>query len=322
MLRLADRHHDRALVRRRRDPREQRAQALERIRGQEIETRIHGRGGRSEARDYSGAGSRGGILVGLANLVAFAALAAVVAYWGWRWFGPSPVHIPSAPVTDLATAFAVSPPFGAASGNAGATTPAAPSMLGGDTRLLGVLSEPDGRGRALFRFADGSARLVAAGDALSANATLVAVRPDGVTIRDAGGERSIALRAQPPAAPTTRRAAISAACALPPGFKGPVVRLAAELVQGLIAQPEALRSLADAQGNALVIRDESGLAAMLGMKKGDRVLQANGIALRAPEDVIVAVLRPLAASQPVRLVGMRDNASREMVILNASVCPG
>ena len=218
-------------------------------------------------------------------------------------------------------AFAVSPPFGAASGSAVAT-PAAPSVLGGDTRLLGVLSEPDGKGRALFRFPDGSARLVAAGDALSTNATLVAVRPDGVTIRDAGGERSIALRAQPAAAPAARRAATSAACTLPPGFKGPVVRLAAELVQGLIAQPEALRSIADAQGNALVVRDESGFAAMLGLKKGDRVVQANGIALRAPEDVVVAVLRPLAASQPVRLVGTRDNASREMMILNASVCPG
>lgn len=309
-------------MRRRRDPREQRTQALERIRGQEIETRIHGRGGRSEARDYSGAVARGGILVGVANLVAFAALAAVLAYWGWRWFGPAPVHVPRAPIGDLATAFAVSPPFGAATGSAIAT-PGAPAVLAGDTRLLGVLSEPDGKGRALFRLADGSARLVAAGDALSANATLVAVRPDGVTIRDAGGERSIALRAQPPsAAPIARRAVSPAACTLPPGFKGPVVRLAAELVQGLIAQPEALRSIADAQGNALVVRDESGFAAMLGLKKGDRVVQANGIALRAPEDVVVAVLRPLAASQPVRLVGTRDNASREMMILNASVCPG
>jgi hypothetical protein len=80
--------------------------------------------------------------------------------------------------------------------------------------------------------------------------------------------------------------------------------------------------MAEGQGNALVIRDESGFAALLGMKKGDRVAQANGIALRAPEDVIVAVLRPLAASQPVRLVGVRGNETREMMILNASMCPG
>ena len=71
-----------------------------------------------------------------------------------------------------------------------------------------------------------------------------------------------------------------------------------------------------------MIRDEAGFAAMLGMKKGDRVAQANGIALRAPDDVIVAVLRPLAASQPVRLIGSRGNEARELIILNAGACPG
>jgi hypothetical protein len=249
-------------------------------------------------------------------------LASVLAYWSWRWFGPAPVHIPVAPVQDVAATLAASPPFGAPPSN-GAPAVAAPTQLAGDTRLLGVLSEPGGRGRALFRLADGSAKLVAAGEALSADAQLVAVRPDGVTIRDAGGERSIVLRGQPAAAaPAARRAAAQAACAIPPGFKGPVVRLAGELVQGLIAQPDALRAMAEGQGNALVIRDESGFAALLGMKKGDRVAQANGIALRAPEDVIVAVLRPLAASQPVRLVGVRGNETREMMILNASMCPG
>jgi hypothetical protein len=262
------------------------------------------------------------IAVAFANLIAFAALAAVLAYWGWRWFGPAPIHIPPAPVNDPAAAFAVSPPFGASSGASEPT--AAPTVLTGDTRLLGVLSEPDGKGRALFRFADGSARLVAAGEPLSPGTTLVAVRPDGVTIRDAGGERAIALRAQAVASALgAKRAAVaSAACALPAGYKGPVVKLNAELVQGLISQPESLRAIADARDGALVIRDEAGFAAMLGMKKGDRVAQANGIALRAPDDVIVAVLRPLAASQPVRLVGSRGSEPRELMLLNASVCPG
>ena len=260
--------------------------------------------------------------VAFANLLAFAALAAVLAVWGWRWFGPAPIHIPPAPVNDPAAVLAVSPPFGASS--RASESPAAPTVLTGDTRLLGVLSEPDGRGRALFRFADGSARLVAAGEVLSSGTTLVAVRPDGVTIRDAGGERAIALRAQPGAvAQGTKRAGPgAAACALPAGYKGPVVRLNAELLQGLIAQPQSLRAIAEAQDGALVIRDEAGFAAMLGMKKGDRVTQANGIALRAPEDVIVAVLRPLAASQAVRLSGSRGSEARELMILNASVCPG
>ena len=258
----------------------------------------------------------------LANLVAFAALAAVLAYWGWRWFGPAPVHIPAAPVVDPLAVFAVSPPFGTGGGTAEPT--AAPSVLAGDTRLLGVLSEAEGRGRALFRFSDGSARLVSAGEALPSGATLVSVRPDGVTIRDAGGERSIALRAQAPAStPASARAAAAmtpAACMLPAGYKGPVVRLNAELVQGLISQPESLRPIVDTSDGALVIREEAGFATMLGMRKGDRIAQANGIALRSPDDVIVAVLRPLAASQPVRLVGTRGSEPREIVLLNASVC--
>ena len=270
----------------------------------------------------TGASTLSRIAVAFANLLAFAALAAVLAFWGWRWFGPAPIHIPPAPVSDPAAVLAVSPPFGASS--RATESPVPPTVLAGDTRLLGVLSEPDGRGRALFRFADGSARLVAAGESLSSGTTLVAVRPDGVTIRDAGGERAIALRAQPGAlAQGTKRAgAGSAACALPAGYKGPVVKLNAELLQGLIAQPQSLRAIADAQDGALVIRDEAGFAAMLGMKKGDRVTQANGIALRAPDDVIVAVLRPLAASQPVRLIGSRGSEVRELMILNASVCPG
>jgi len=259
----------------------------------------------------------------LANLAAFAALVAVVAYWGWRWFGPAPVRLPPPPEVTPSTVFALSPPFGA--GTAAPEPSAAPTVLVGDTRLLGVLSEPDGRGRALFRFGDGSARLVAAGDALPSGATLVAVRPDGVTIRDAGGERAIALRAQPVVAPVTPSRATApgspAACALPAGYRGPVVRLNAELVQGLIAQPETLRATADAADGALVIRDEGGFAALLGLKKGDRIAQANGIALRSPDDVVVAVLRPLAASQPVRLAGSRGSEPRELVLLNASVCP-
>ena len=263
------------------------------------------------------------IIVTLANLLAFAAVAAVFAYWGWRWFGPAAVHIPPASIADPAAAFAVSPPFG--SGSVAAETPPVPTAVAGDTRLLGVLAEPDGKGRALFRFADGSARLIGAGEALPSGATLLAVRPDGVTIRDSSGERAIALRGQPPLRSSVAKGATratSAACALPPGYKGPVIKLNAELVQGLMAQPESLRAIAEARDGALVIRDEAGFAAMLGMKKGDRVAQANGIALRAPDDVIIAVLRPLAASQPVRLTGSRGNEARELVILNAGACPG
>jgi hypothetical protein len=262
-------------------------------------------------------------LVIAANLAALAVLAAVLAHWGWRWLGPAPYVAAPPPMPDAAATFAVSPPFGAP----GAATPV-PSVApapAADGRLMGVFAERDGGGHALFRMPDGSARLVAAGAALSQEATLVAVYPDRVTVRDARGERAIALRAASDAQrgtsgkPAPQRIA-NAACGVPASYKGPVVRINAELVQGLMAQPESLRRIADARDGALVVREASGFAALLGMKEGDRVTQANGIALRAPEDVIVAVLRPLAASQTVRVVGSRGAEPREVYIVNAGAC--
>lgn len=263
-------------------------------------------------------------LVTLANLAAFAVFAAVVAHWGWRWFGPAPVVVLPGPAPDPAPTFAVSPPFGAAA-------PVAPqrgspvAVPADDGRLMGVFAEPGGRGHALFRMPDGSARLVAPGDALNAQTTVVAIGPTGVRVRDGGGERTIALSAATQARGASRTApagrAPSPGCAIPASYKGPVVRLNAELVQGLMAQPESLRAIAEARDGGLVVREEAGFAALVGMKKGDRVTQANGIALRAPEDVIVAVLRPLAASQLVRLVGSRGGEPRELYLVNAGACP-
>ena len=71
----------------------------------------------------------------------------------------------------------------------------------------------------------------------------------------------------------------------------------------------------------MTVRDDSGFSAMLAMKKGDRIEQANGIALRAPDDIVTAVLRPLTAGQAVRLVGSRGGAPREWLLLNAGTCP-
>jgi len=59
---------------------------------------------------------------------------------------------------------------------------------------------------------------------------------------------------------------------------------------------------------------------MLGLKRGDRVQQANGIALTTPDDVSSAVLKPLVASQAVRLTGTRDGQPRELLLLNAGAC--
>ncbi len=156
----------------------------------------------------------------------------------------------------------------------------------------------------------------------------MAVRPDGITVRDAGGERRIALRGEPPPkapAPAPKAAAATLrnpACVPPANFKGTVLRLNAELFQGIIARPESWTALVVADRGALTVRDESGFVNMLAMKKGDRLEQANGVALAVPDDVIGAVLQPLAAQQPVRITGTRGGAVREWLLLNAGSCPG
>ena len=267
------------------------------------------------------------VVAAAATLAALAVFAIAAAWWGWRALGPSPVHIvPAAPADPAATILA--------SGllAAPAAAPSAPeptkddaTLAAGDTRLIGIFAERDGQGWALFRLPSGP-RLVAQGQDIAQGAKLVAVRPDGITIRDAGGERRVALRGEPapkaaPLAPVSARVPRSAACAPPAGFKGTVLRLNAELFQGIIAKPESWAALVVADQGALAVRDESGFVTMLAMKKGDRLLQANGVALSAPDDVVSAVLRPLAAQQPVRVMGTREGQPREWLLLNAGSCP-
>jgi hypothetical protein len=275
--------------------------------------------------NYSGAAIR--VAAGAAALAAAAVLAAVAAWWGWQALGPRPVHIVAAAPADPAAAIVASGLLSAPAANAPAPMPAKDdaSLASGDTRLIGIFAERDGRGWALFRLPSGP-RLVAQGQEIAQGATLVSVRPDGITVRDAGGERRIALRGEPAPKQATpaaagARVARSAACVPPAGFKGAVLRLNAELFQGIIAKPESWSALVTPEDGALSVRDDTGFVAMLAMKKGDRLVTANGVALRAPDDVVIAVLRPLAAQQAVRVQGLRDGQPREWLLLNAGSCP-
>ena len=63
-------------------------------------------------------------------------------------------------------------------------------------------------------------------------------------------------------------------------------------------------------------------AAMLGMKEGDRMAQANGIALNGIEDIQTAFVKPLMASQSVHVAGMRDGKPAAWLFVNAGACPG
>ncbi len=61
---------------------------------------------------------------------------------------------------------------------------------------------------------------------------------------------------------------------------------------------------------------------MLGMKPGDRMAQANGIALRGVADLQTAFVNPLVASQSVHVTGLRDGKPAAWLFVNAGACPG
>jgi hypothetical protein len=99
------------------------------------------------------------------------------------------------------------------------------------------------------------------------------------------------------------------------------VRLNTELLGGLTGDAGPWRALLAPATGGLVVRETGGFGAMLGLKAGDRIAQANGVALSVPEDVGTAVIRPLMANQGVRLVGSRDGATQELWLANAA-CAG
>lgn len=284
----------------------------------------------------------------IATVAAVLVLGFVIAHWGWRWFAPAPPASGGAPAPERwAGAIIASPLFGRAAAPAAAVAPTAPrtpTTLQGDTRLLGVFAERGGAGFALFHFADRGPVLVKSGQEFASGVTLVEVWPDRVRIRDRGEVRDIALRAAASATSATSAdrtggtggtvgtagtagtaragAAARTACALPAGYKGPVYRLNAELLTGVASQPESWKALLAPVPGGLAVRDGSGFAAMLGMRSGDRVTQANGIALGGVDDLLVAFVKPLVASQAVHVAGTRDGKPAEWLFLNAGACPG
>jgi hypothetical protein len=284
------------------------------------------------------------VLAGLTTFVAGAVLACVVAYWGWQIFGPRSTSLPPPPpASDPASSIIAANLFGAT-----ARAPDAPtgsdSTLDADTRLLGILAEPGQRGHALFRSRSG-AKLVARGEEIAPGVTLAAIDTGVVTIRDGAGEHRLVLRAPPAgggrpavnapsprsdappssvpssASRTASAARANATCAPPAGFGGTVVRLNTELMSGIGTDATQWNAVLAPVAGGLVVRQDNGFGAMLGLRAGDRITQANGIALSAPEDVGAAIVRPLVANQGVRLIGSRDGTTQELWLANVA-CAG
>jgi hypothetical protein len=124
-----------------------------------------------------------------------------------------------------------------------------------------------------------------------------------------------------PVAAAARASQPIAACAPPPGFRGSVVRLNAELLGGMAGDAAPWRALLAPIPGGLVVRESGGFGAMLGLRSGDRIAQANGIALADPDDVTAAVIRPLIANRGVRLIGARDGVTQELWLANVA-CAG
>ena len=256
-----------------------------------------------------------------AMLVALALLTAVLAYWGWRWFGPAPtLSPPAATEGDPLRRIAEAHLFGAAAPSA---APNEPSMASADLRLLGVFAQRDGQGYALFRAGTRGPLFVAAGTDVLPGMRLEAVQPGSVTLLEGGVRREMPLRRVTAGDKARVATALprTAQCTAPAGFAGPILRLNAELLSGMINAPDTWKALVQPGPGGLLVRDQSGFAGMMGLRNGDRVERANGVALALPEDIAATVLKPLTRSQAVWVSGIRDGKPQQWLYLNAGACP-
>lgn len=275
----------------------------------------------------------------IATLVAAAVLMFVIADWAWRWFAPvanAPADIAQA-TQSPSSAINAAHWFGSASPhpeNAALRNTTVSGTGLQDARLLGIIGGHNGAGYAVLRLADRGPVIVATDQEIVPGVTLQAITPSGIRVSDRGEVRDIPLRPSARESSTPIKTATdsplprnvtgranAAACPPPGGSGAPVYRLNAELLTGIAAKPDTWSNAFTGGSEGLSMREGNAFGSMLGMKPGDRVTQANGVALHGAEDVLVAVIRPLLASQPVRVSGVRDGRPAEWVFVNASACP-
>ena len=225
----------------------------------------------------------------------------VIAHWGWRWLGPRRRPPSTARRRSAGRRRSSRRRSSDAPRRPRRAAASAPATLQGDTRLLGVFAGSDGTGHALFRLRDRGPVLVRSGEDIAKDVTLLEVRPDGVRIRDHGETRELASAHG--AAPAPRRRgerrvrAERAPARRPPGYTGPVYRSTPNCSRASPRDRTAGRRCSRRSPAASRCATDSGFAAMLGMKPGDRMAQANGIALTGIDD-IAGRLRQAAGREP------------------------
>ncbi|MCL2297702.1 MAG: hypothetical protein FWC38_06530 [Proteobacteria bacterium] len=261
---------------------------------------------------------------GLAVVLGAVSLAVAVAWWAWYALGPKPVHITPAPIESPTAVLRAAPLFGSAP--MAPTGKSGDAALEGELRLLGLIAENEGQGYAVFRFGQG-VYIAQAGDEVAGRATLIRIEPNAIILRESSGaERRVVLRPEEKSneksAENPAASMMSSAACVPANFKGGVVHLNTELLQGASMQPETFYALLEARDGGLVVRTDNGHAAMLGLRAGDVLQSANNIALTRAEDVSATILKPLTTGQSVLLKGKRGDQTRELLLVNASVCRG
>lgn len=139
----------------------------------------------------------GTALVSLLDVFALACLAAVLAYWTWRWWLPSPEPSPgsAAAIGDVGQATGL---FGTAAADA--------VVAAAGIRLLGVVAAGDGYpGYAVLQL-DGRPLVAArAGTELAPGLRLLEVHPRRVVLERSGVRESLALPAPPAPTPPPAR---------------------------------------------------------------------------------------------------------------------
>ena len=334
---LADRQADRRHRCGRRDAREQLAQALERIGLQQRELRVQ----RLETRRHRIVASNAGLYVTPAAPPA-----------PWRWRAAAAVALLAAlallrfdarPLGVGLVRSARRYHRGAGTGNrsrapalrrrtcsalAGAPPANAPAGADlGDIRLLGVFAKQMARATRWCAPERAPPMLVAAGQDIAPGVRVESVRPDGISVLQGGVRQRTSACVLPGTRPTPPRVAASAAapaaCAIPPGFKGPVVASERRAPRRNDRRARSVEGTGRASvGCARRARSKRLRRRCLGLKNGDRVERANGIALAIPDDIAATILRPLTRSQPVWLAGTRDGKPQQWLYLNAGSCPG